>query len=322
MFNRKSSLLVAKFFAKQQQRNVQADVKKVFLLTKNAQKIPEFKKNFSLYGVDVVQKNPNTSKEALIELLKTPNAICAIKDTTSLLQSGTDKRANVEHLELVENVTQLHVYNLDETGNDIKEKQYEHTTQGFLDMSKRVPGLLKTFGWDDIFVVKHTGLTYLELSKKGSKISSRDMAISGYIRDRFYYKNKKDLKWTPLKTEQPVDFGVSVTEFLNNSDLFNNEWARKFGLYNVFMDVTNQGVVFKSSKNRRQGNYFSTLLNPAIPLVAKRDRVHEATFMAHDIGHYSYDNIEYHINIVAFWNSFTQAMKILTHNDLHTLRTV
>jgi hypothetical protein len=28
------------------------------------------------------------------------------------------------------------------------------------------------------------------------------------------------------------------------------------------------------------------LLNPAIPLVSKRDRVHEATFMAHDIGHY------------------------------------
>jgi hypothetical protein len=60
----------------------------------------------------------------------------------------------------------------------------------------------------------------------------------------------------------------------------------KYRIKNVTDTVVNEGVIFKSAANRRHNNYFNTLLNPALPLVSKKDAVHEATFMMHDIGHF------------------------------------
>jgi len=41
---------------------------------------------------------------------------------------------------------------------------------------------------------------------------------------------------------------------------------------------------FRSASNRREKNYWFPGLNAGIPLVPKRDPVHEATFMAHVSG--------------------------------------
>ena len=111
------------------------------------------------------------------------------------------------------------------------------------------------------------------MDKLGQKISARDMVLSKYIKDRFYYKKKLDLNFEPLELEGSIDFSKSVDSYIKNHDLFSNEWTDKFKLGNMFQEMSNRGVVFKSSKNRREKNYFSTLVNPAIPLVAKRDRV-------------------------------------------------
>lgn len=135
-------------------------------------------------------------------------------------------------------------------------------------------------------LVQHTGKTYLEMAEMGGKISARDMVISKYIKDRFYYKKRLDLNFQPQQLDSSVDFSKSVLNYFETNPLFSNKYAKDFKLFNMFTEVCNRGVVFKSSKNRREKNYFSTVVNPAIPLVAKRDPVHEATFMAHDIGHF------------------------------------
>ena len=68
--------------------------------------------------------------------------------------------------------------------------------------------------------------------------------------------------------------------------MYNNESTRKYKVTNIWKTVVNDGLVFKSSKNRRENNYFSTLLNPALPLVSKKDPIHETTFQVHDCGHF------------------------------------
>jgi hypothetical protein len=93
-----------------------------------------------------------------------------------------------------------------------------------------------------------------------------------------------DLNFEPLQLNGSIDFSKSVQKYIDNHDLFTNKWTHQFKLHNMFQEMSNRGVVFKSSKNRREKNYFSTLVNPAVPLVAKRDRVHQSTFMAHDLG--------------------------------------
>eukprot|EP01080_Neovahlkampfia_damariscottae_P005368 gene5368-9176_t len=262
------------------------NVRRIILLTTNQLKYREYLKNFELYGIGVQLESPvNKTEEDFISLLSDPKCISILKDDTYLFKAGTTEKADVDHLELVDNVTHLNVRFLNKSGELVK-TSYEHTTRGYIDILKKKPYPLGVFGFDDVFTVLHTGNTYLEMDKLGQKISARDMVLSKYIKDRFYYKKKLDLNFEPLQLEGSIDFSKSVSDYLKNHDLFTNEWTEKFKLSNMFEEMANRGVVFKSSKNRREKNYFSTLVNPAIPLVAKRDRVHQSTFMAHDLGHF------------------------------------
>jgi inosine/xanthosine triphosphate pyrophosphatase family protein len=160
------------------------NIKKVLLLSSNASKEIEYRQNFSLYGVDVERVNPSLLSDRDYQaLLKTPNVIALLRDSTSLFKKNTKTMADVEHLELVDNHTLLEVLTLD--SDKVHSKVYEHTTTGFLDFEKKKPSVLKVFGWDDIFTVQVTGRTYLEMDIVGGKISSR---CSKGLHDRWNFK--------------------------------------------------------------------------------------------------------------------------------------
>lgn len=153
----------------------------------------------------------------------------------------------------------------------------------------------------------------------GGKVSSRDMVISKYIKDRFYYKKRLNLNFQPQQLESSVDFSGSVLKYFEENNLFSNKYAKEFKLFDMFTEVCNRGIVFKSSKNRREKNYFSTVVNPAISLVAKRDPVHEATFMAHDIGHFyilepiftGYENTEFQKLVYITYRMISEATTMI-----------
>ncbi|PCC71831.1 hypothetical protein SAMN02745121_03183 [Nannocystis exedens] len=50
--------------------------------------------------------------------------------------------------------------------------------------------------------------------------------------------------------------------------------------------VSEQGVFFRAAQNRRERIYWWPGLNAGIPYTPKRDGLHEATFMMHDLGHF------------------------------------
>lgn len=141
-----------KFINISQKRSL--NVRRVILLTENASKHREYIQNFNLYGVEVECINPKSiNKEEYKNLLKKDKVISLLKDSTYLYKRNTQTKADVEHLELVDNHTDLEVHFLDETG-EVKTTLYQHTTPGFLDLEKKRPSVIGIFGWDDIFTCK------------------------------------------------------------------------------------------------------------------------------------------------------------------------
>ena len=50
--------------------------------------------------------------------------------------------------------------------------------------------------------------------------------------------------------------------------------------------VLKNGIFTRSSLNKKQRNYWYPYLNAGLPLVPKKDEVHEVTFMFHDLMHH------------------------------------
>ena len=199
---------------------------------------------------------------------------------------------------------------------------YEHSAEGFLDFSRRseiVSSLSSSslsdtqqrapFGWDDIFVHKATNLTYHEMFLRGGdwcgKVSPRDLNVSDFIIENLHYKKRKSHKFLSSSSNddgsakkedrQTISFSDkdSVGCFVQQQEHMNNESATKSGLTDVFYAVANQGAFFRSARTRREVNYWLPGLNAGIPYVAKRDPIHEVTFLAHDFGHFLIPDLIY-----------------------------
>ena len=158
------------------------------------------------------------------------------------------------------------------------------------------------FGWDDIFVNVATGKTYAEMLAEGGiawgKVSPRDINTSSYIIEHIHYKKRKahaflhsDYDSTHTET---ISFREedSVGHFVLKQEHMNNPFALSSGLRDVFITVANQAF-FRAAKTRREVNYWCPGLNAGIPFVAKKDPIHEVTFMAHDFGHFLIPDLIY-----------------------------
>jgi inosine/xanthosine triphosphate pyrophosphatase family protein len=250
-------------------RNV--SIRKVILLSTNKLKLKEYQKNFDYYGIEVERVEPeNLKEEEFVKKLENPDIISLIKDETFLYKKNEKEEAKIEHLEMVDNITKLTVYSKKDS-ESYNVQEFEHVSSGFIDLTKKLPTALGVFGWDDIFTIVENGKTYYELNLENRKISSRDMVISKYIKvlyinnskERFYYKKRIDLNFQQQNQNTSVDFNKSFQEFFHSNHYLYNENTIKYNITKMFQKVSNSGIVFKSSKNRREKNYFSTVVNPA-----------------------------------------------------------
>ena len=186
---------------------------------------------------------------------------------------------------------------------------YHCVAEGYLDHDRRDNTIRKEqkntsyvgFGWDDIFVNIATGKTFNEMLQEGGnawgKVSPRDINISNYIIEHIHYKTRKAHAFLHAESKphsETVSFAEehSVGYFIQNQEYMNNPSAVSSGLRDVFVTVANQAF-FRAAKTRREVNYWCPGLNAGIPFVAKKDPIHEITFMAHDFGHFLIPDLIY-----------------------------
>ncbi|MCB0329274.1 MAG: hypothetical protein KDD70_06415 [Bdellovibrionales bacterium] len=259
----------------------------VVFLSDNEQKIPEWQKHFNRYGIEVATadnfEHPDFVRSLLNIDIDGVRIVGVLHEASNLFRAGTDTLSTQHHLEVVDNVSTLTAYGFE--GENLVGKVYTHRTPGMVDHERRDPNRPGVFGWDDIFVLDSVGRTYDELRRDGHKISSRDMTVAEFIRDRFYYKNRIDLTFAPQGQEATVDFGNSVEEFIRSNPYMSDPSLEAVGLTSMFRRVVNEGVFFRSAKNRREKNYWFAALNGGLPFTPKRDPIHEAKYTVHDLGH-------------------------------------
>jgi len=251
-------------------------MRQIILLTKNNKKLEAYQRHFSLYGIKVIMDSIE-NKERLIKD-KEDNTIAIIWDQSNLFNRITNQISNKKtDMELVYNRTTLYYY-ID------KELQEIHSERinGYIDLSKKEN--VEERWWDDIFVLSKLGMTYKELNQKGMKNSGREEVISKFIIDILYYKEKVDLNFNPQKNERTIQFDGNSIDLVNNNKYLNTPSNKVFN--NIFNLSLNNGAFFRSAKNRREKNYWIPGLNAGIPLVPKRDSIHEITFAVHDLSHF------------------------------------
>lgn len=174
---------------------------------------------------------------------------------------------------------------------------YRHEAAAYIDLSKR-QGAAKdpaVFNWDDIVVDFFTGLSYHEKKVMGCKVSPREMMLSEYLRDHIHYRARKVCKWHPVVMTRAVDFGDGglAARFVLGNSMLTNECAQKSGISKAFASVVRSGLFLRAPMTRRELNYWLPGLNAGLPLVPKRDPVHEVTFQAHDLGHFLIPDLLY-----------------------------
>src|SRR5690606_29661114 len=181
------------------------------LLTANPRKAEEWRRNFIRYGIAVravaAEATPETARALLTSGGPGARVLAVCREESDLFERGTTRRSARQDLELVEHVTVVVAWFF--ADGELREARYEHRAEGFVDRSR---GACEEEGgwWDPIFRLRATGLTYGEMRARGRKQSSRDMAISRFLLDRVYYRERVDLAATPRRPTRTIDFADDV----------------------------------------------------------------------------------------------------------------
>lgn len=300
----------------------------IYVLTTHHRKYEEIVSIFDQYGIEVLWCTSALPIEYVYLLLGMENEqskpLVAIQEKTYLLRYNakhTDNKDLYVSIELIPgkfmkciNYSTVTAHELNSNKEPIK-TIYEHKTPGYIDYSKRSILCGDIFGWDDIFVVENSNLTYEELKKKNLKISSRNMNISKWIEDKIYYTNKVDHNFDPIHAKRPVDFDIDPFRFIESHKYYSMSEVKASPIYNVFVHVINNGLFFKSAINRRMNNYWLPGLNGGLPMVPKKDEIHETTFMTHDFGHFALPDLLFtgnhsskHRMIYIAWRMLSEAV--------------
>ncbi len=233
----------------------------VFLKTSNMKKFAEHTNIFTgLYGIEVLRVPPDLDDVFVKGLLqiKTQNLVplAVIREESNLYRPNSEEFCSLSHGVRAVNRARMWCYTLQD--GKLKEKLYEYNTSGRIDLHRRSSyfNTGEVFGWDDIFVLSSSNLSYHQLQQWGIKRSSRDMVISDYLRDNVYYKNLLDVEFNKQSPQRVIDFSNSVSTFVEKNVYYNNPLAVQYGYRNLQNHVLNFGVFFRAAKNRRQVRQF------------------------------------------------------------------
>jgi adenylate kinase len=268
------------------------------VVSDNEWKVNEYRVFFGQYGIEVLQfpKIGIDHEDAMVALLrdcKTPTCVplCIFRETSRLLkpsQNSEPLRASTMRDGVdAEHQARLSWWYWDNQSQSLTHRETSHCTKGYISLSKRQRSCheMPSFGWDSVFVLHSIDMSYQEMAERHLKVSSRDMVLSLLVQQRVHYRKPRNLTHMPLPLTRSVDFRQTVREFLKEHELLDLPSVRSSGMHRLLHRVLDQGVFFRAPTNRRIGNFWFPSLNAGLPLVPKRDGIHELTYMIHDCGH-------------------------------------
>lgn len=256
---------------------------KVIVLTKSNFKYKEIENYLMPFGFIVKQYKEfeNKSNQEIINIFKYKNCIL-LREQTYLKNSNGEEVKNASHLETVIHISELYVC-LFTHGKEVNEKIKSETT-GFIDLNKKTNSE-NVYNWDEIFISDKNFRSYQEMKNIDNKFSARNKVLSIFIEKYATFKEKVDLQFNKFNQEGVVDFNGKIFDLIENNEYLklykNNKYLN--GLMNT---VIKNGIFTRSSLNKKQRNYWYPSLNAGLPLVSKKDEIHEITFMFHDLMHH------------------------------------
>jgi hypothetical protein len=288
----------------------------IILLTTNMKKHREYEKIMGLYGLKIIQGDPELSAETFFE--KNPDLDYVLRETSNLYVTENHKvSTKSKHLESVYNKSNLIIYFKNATTGQIQNKTYTHNISGYIDLEKRQDHK-DVFDWDDIFVVTKTQMSYQEMYEKNIKVSARDLVLADFFRDFLHYKDPIDLCYNPIAQTDTIDFSLTASDAFKHIKYYDTNILKVHGLDSFIEKVINDGVFFRSAHNRREKNYWLPGLNAGIPLTPKKDSIHEATFMFHDLTHFLMPDLiftgvtsQLHKNIYIAYRMLSEAITLV-----------
>ena len=261
----------------------------IHLLTANRRKLEEYRRRLAAYGVRVEQRPPREEAAFLSELLAGEGVIAAAREESDLFDPAGVRIERPAHLQVAVNRCRLRVHTRAKDGG-LEVREHLREIVGHVDLERRVPEGRDVFDWDDVFVPRSTLRSYHEMRELGLKLSARDLVIDELVRERLWYRRPVELAWSDLSQARTIDFTVDPAAFLADHPVY----ARLPGdhpLRNVLGHVVADGLFFRAPRNRREKNYWLPGLNAGLPFVPKKDDVHEATYMFHDLMHFAFPDL-------------------------------
>lgn len=271
----------------------------IIFVTTHKGKVLEIIPHFERYGIKIIHYDPMVFHiyAAHIDENIVINNICKdnqniniyaiIREQSNLYKRGTNQPAEIVDFESVEHVSTLNV-SMVRNNEVILRQTYTYSTKGTILLKSNSSDKTNIFGWDDIFYLDSCQKNYHQLKNKNFKISSRDMVISQFLKEKIYYKNLIDLKHNPQHFTQSISFDTSGLIQMYNQLISTNPIMKLHGIDKIIKYNFKEGSYVSSPMNRRIKLNWNPGLNP-IPLVRKeKDPLHEITYAVHDMGHFAF----------------------------------
>lgn len=306
----------------------------ITLITSNLNKLSEFQSILGRHNIKVEHVKPEW--ERLIDQVKaifasSPKVQFVMTESSDLYLHDDDEPINdpfsPEHnLSKVSNVGSLTVFfkarsdfedGDGEIGDDIAFSVYKAGISGYIDQSRSV---IDGFGWDAIFVVSATNLSYAEMRKLDLKNSVRNMMLGRFVDSHHHFLKECGWSFHAFHEEDEV---LNFTELSNviasipSLTSAHNPILAQFGLDRLIQSVVNSGLYSKVASNHREFIYWYPGLAP-IPLVHKGDEIHQTTFFMHDLMHYLFPDLIYtgtedafHRNVYVIYRMMSEAMTLV-----------
>jgi hypothetical protein len=255
----------------------------IVLLTKNKFKSDEVKKIMSGYGLNIIIYKDYSSKKdsEIVEDLKLEKCVL-IREKTLLINNESKISADCTHLEAVTHISSLNVYFYE--NNSFVPRKYQASISGFINLDKK-QNSKDIYNWDDIFVSLKTMKSYYEMRDTNGKFSARSVVLSDLLHDITKFEEKKDLRFNPFNQKNVISFSEKIYDLIEDNKYMKVHRNSEV-LSGLINKVKSNGLFTRSSIDKKQRNYWYPALNAGLPLVSKKDEIHEITFMFHDLMHH------------------------------------
>jgi hypothetical protein len=260
----------------------------IILLTKNIFKENEIRESIKGFGFNLFISTEYSGIEPIVpgEILSEFNLDHGfiLREETRLENERGEIVKEYLHLDILSHFSKLKVIHCI---SDIKweTREYNAEVKGFIDINRSKNNENNIYNWDDIFVCINNMKSYYEMRNRNKKFSARQIVMSDFLNDFASFENKVDLRFNPFSQENVTEFSDKIYSFINENKYLSLH--KKNEILNPLMKkVMKDGIFTRSSLNKKQRNYWYPSLNAGLPLVPKKDHIHEVTFMFHDLMHH------------------------------------